>query len=194
MNNQNGSAIVIVMMLLTILTLVGVGMLIQTKIDTKYTKSKVSYDRTVNLADGAARVAIFAVRVKTIDTMKYSGHQERKFVGEADTNLTQTRGYWEAHRVLTGYSNIPPPGTEHKKYGTTYWLAEGGGAQARRWVSGQSYITDEVVAHGGSTYKRKSPGGAGSEPGSGLSWNDHWEPVAPNQSVVDVGIVKTSRE
>ena len=132
MSNQKGSAIVLVMMMMAVLALAAAGLLVQSRMDTKITRSMLSYDRTLNLADGLSRVSFEMVKIQTSDTFKYSGAQTRRFVAEAGGATTATGGtggkgtyqrsqtgwdssnigYWDCYMVLGGYKKQAPPGWE----------------------------------------------------------------------------------
>ncbi|MEW6348045.1 MAG: hypothetical protein AB1646_03230 [Thermodesulfobacteriota bacterium] len=191
MTNQRGSAIVIVMMLMTILALVGAGLLLQSRQDTKLAKSRITYDRDISLADGAARIGYYSVKHKTVDNLKYSGLQQRDFIGESDKDFW---GYWDAYRTLCGIDTTARPGDQlgSKGYYQQFWVSEGTGARARRWddTGSTSYKQDDVVSHLGSTYKRLYPGSSG-EPGKDFSV---WEAVAPNASIVQMPVIKAAME
>ncbi len=58
MNNNRGSAVAIVLMILGVISLVGVALLTQSRIDTKFTAAVTAYDKTSGLADGATARAL----------------------------------------------------------------------------------------------------------------------------------------
>ncbi|MEW6349950.1 MAG: carbohydrate-binding protein [Thermodesulfobacteriota bacterium] len=190
MRNENGSAIVIVMIMMTILALAGAGLLIQSRMDTKLTKSRISYDRTINLADGASRIGLYAVRMQNADTFEYSGQQIRKLVSESPST---TRGYWDAFTILCGFSKTAPAGWELNQYVQHFWISQGTGSRAVAWATSKSYAKDELVSHNGTTFKCLVDGGS-SEPGIASGWEATWKVVAPNQSVVQLPLLKVTRE
>ncbi|MBI5251597.1 MAG: hypothetical protein HY912_19065 [Desulfomonile tiedjei] len=57
MKNQRGSAIALVLLVLGVVSLVGAGLLVQTRFDEKFTQAQKNYDRTFGLADSAASYA-----------------------------------------------------------------------------------------------------------------------------------------
>jgi|GEM_PF-2689421 hypothetical protein len=71
-NNDRGNAVAIVLLVLAVTSLIGVGMLTQSRIDVKFATSHKSHATAFNLADGAASLALVAVPYTT--TPMYEGH------------------------------------------------------------------------------------------------------------------------
>jgi hypothetical protein len=71
-SNDRGNAVAIVLLVLALVSLIGVGMLTQSRIDVKFATSHKSHATAFNLADGAASLALVAVPYTT--TPMYEGH------------------------------------------------------------------------------------------------------------------------
>jgi hypothetical protein len=71
-SNDRGNAVAIVLLVLAVTSLIGVGMLTQSRIDVKFATSHKSHSTAFNLADGAASLALVAVPYTT--TPKYEGN------------------------------------------------------------------------------------------------------------------------
>jgi hypothetical protein len=66
-NSNNGSAVAIVLMILAVVSLIGVGLLMQSKMDVRLTSAIRSHDRLFSLADGAASIGYKDVSTFTHD-------------------------------------------------------------------------------------------------------------------------------
>ena len=62
MNNEKGTAVAIVLMVLAVISLIGVGLLTQSQLDVQLSSSLSSYDRLFGLADGGATLGFETVR------------------------------------------------------------------------------------------------------------------------------------
>ena len=133
MSSQRGSAIITVMLMIAILALAGAALLLQSRMDTRMTRSQLSYDRTLSLGDGASKVSYAVLSIATTDSYTYNGHQTRKFVAEAGGQSTATSeagtgtiltrgqdssnvGYWDSYMTLAGYRIEAQPGYEINQY------------------------------------------------------------------------------
>lgn len=67
MNNNQGSAVAIVLMILAVVSLIGVGLLTQSRMDVQLTSAIRSQDKLFSLADGAASIAYQDISVFTHD-------------------------------------------------------------------------------------------------------------------------------
>ena len=57
MRNDRGYAIIVVLLILGLTSILGVGLLTMTRLDTNFTGSSKNYDMLSNLADGACSIA-----------------------------------------------------------------------------------------------------------------------------------------
>lgn len=133
MNRQKGSAVVVVLLILAVLSLLGAGLMVQSRYDTKFNRAQGSHDKMVNLADGAARVALFGVTYETPGA--YSGEPATVKVDPPNTSSepwnTQGRiGAWQAKAWYLG-STMNPQDMAGWEIGTgfyaQYWVAQGAG-------------------------------------------------------------------
>ncbi len=67
MNTNQGSAVAIVLMILAVVSLIGIGLLTQSRMDVQLTSAIRSQDKLFNLADGAASIAFQDASVFTHD-------------------------------------------------------------------------------------------------------------------------------
>ncbi|MFC1835326.1 hypothetical protein ACFL2Q_11420 [Thermodesulfobacteriota bacterium] len=72
MRNNRGSAVIIALLVLGILSLLGVALLTQAKLGAQLTSSIKSYDKMLNLADGGATIAFDYLRSNETD-VEYTG-------------------------------------------------------------------------------------------------------------------------
>jgi len=76
--NERGNAVAIVLLVLAVVSLIGVGLLTQSRIDLKFATSYKSHTTAVNLADGAASMAL--TRVSFTAAPMYEGHATPKLL------------------------------------------------------------------------------------------------------------------
>ncbi|MGB6063397.1 MAG: hypothetical protein WBG50_01225 [Desulfomonilaceae bacterium] len=106
MNNDRGNAVAIVLLVLAVVSLIGAGMLTQSKIDLKFATSYKSHSTAFNLADGAASLAF--TRVSFSMAPPYDGHSAPTLLNAqySDPQFARTAG--------------TPSGSQLKDRGT-YW-------------------------------------------------------------------------
>lgn len=134
MNRQKGSAVVVVLLILAVLSLLGAGLMVQTRYDTKFNRAQGNHDKMVSLADGAARVALFGVTYETPGA--YSGEAVTVPIDPPSTSTTpwntaQWRiGAWQSKAWFLG-STMNPQDMAGWEVGTgfyaQYWVAQGSG-------------------------------------------------------------------
>jgi hypothetical protein len=135
MRNEKGSAIVIVLLVVGIISVAGVGLLIQSKFDTRFTSSLRSYDKVFNLADGGSYLASEAVAYVETGPMGTSGGGISKMIYEnTEDQKIEDRGSWTAAVCLRGYDTRPQEisGWElgvADGFHTQHWVATGTGGK-----------------------------------------------------------------
>jgi hypothetical protein len=133
MRNERGSAVVLVLLVLGVITLLAAGLMVQTRYDSKFNRAQGSHDKMVNLADGAARVALFGVTYETPGA--YSGEAAMVKIepGPASTDPWKTQvtiGAWQSKAWYLGATTNPQDmaGWEiGTGYYAQYWVAQGTG-------------------------------------------------------------------
>ena len=105
-NSDRGNAVAIVLLVLAVVSLVGVGMLTQSRIDLKFATSYKSHATAFNLADGAASLAYTTVSFSFAPP--YDGHSAPQLLNThySDPQFPTTAGN--------------PTGSQLKDRGT-YW-------------------------------------------------------------------------
>jgi hypothetical protein len=131
MKSQNGSAVVMVLLILGVITLLGAGLMVQTRYDVKFNRAQGSYDKMLNLADGAAKVSLFGVTYQTPGA--YSGEGALVPIdpaGAGTWNTQETVGTWQSQAWYLG-ATLNPQDTAGWEIGTGYyaqfWVAQGAG-------------------------------------------------------------------
>jgi len=89
-NNNRGNAVAIVLLVLGLVSLIGVGMLTQSRMDVKYATSYKSHATAFNLADGAASMAL--TRVSFTMAPQYDGHAAPTLLNAKYTDPQYVRG------------------------------------------------------------------------------------------------------
>lgn len=148
MKNEKGSAIAIVLLVLAVVSIVGAGLLLQSRYDEKITQAQKNYDRTFGLADGAASYAFPEILAR--DSVLYKGgptvvwtHYLGSRLPLTDPNNVVTVaiqgstgevvvGKATARIIIEGYNTDPQemPGWElgtAEGYHVQFWVAEGTG-------------------------------------------------------------------
>ncbi len=162
-NNERGSAVAIVLMVLAIVSLLAVGLLTQSKIDMKFVTSFKSHNTVFNLADGAAAMAFTRLSftmapmyngspAPTLLNALYTTPQPVRTQGYA-TNpaLTPSRGnYWPV-MVFRGPITDPTKmaGWELGKEGRSLecWTAQGSGKRRYDTSIAASYADIRAGKH-----------------------------------------------
>jgi PilX N-terminal len=205
MLNERGSAIAIVMLLLAVVSLLGAGLMVQSRLDGRITLAEKIHDKKFNLADGAVDLAFSAL--KYVDSGEFSGkpmaYEEWGTNAELKLGMPSwddSRGSWTARNLLRDYSTDPQAvaGWElgaGEGYHAEYWISQGIGTNARQWRQATNYKKTAKIANGGSTFActANHTSGTASEPGEGTSWTASWEVVGPDQSTIHVPAIRISR-
>ncbi len=152
MNSQKGSAVAIVLMFLAVVSLLGVGLLTQSRLDHKLTASIKSYYKMFSLADGGSAIAFKDLKLFSRELpyplsspLNDEGHTSRYYVKNSagtdiknmrvDTSRSDSELYL-ACVMLNGYSTEPADseGWEVGTFYPEYWVGEGKGK--RRFLFG----------------------------------------------------------
>jgi PilX N-terminal len=137
MGNSRGFALVIVLLLLALVSLLGVAMLSMSRMDLKFTAALKSYDRTLNLADGASGMSF-------MDLRKQDRESQTNFIGQGSVRIddiykgTEHKvGDYHASLILQGYDTSAKkqpgweagPGSGGEGYHRQFWIGEGKGVR-----------------------------------------------------------------
>jgi len=109
-SNDRGNAVAIVLLVLGVVSLLGAGLLTQSRVDVKFVTSLKSHNTAFNLADGAAAIALSKIQFSTAP--QYVGQPVPVMLS---TNLGS--GYTIPQSVTQGGN---PSGTALSNRGT-YW-------------------------------------------------------------------------
>ncbi len=136
MNTQKGSAVVMVLLILGILSLLGAGLMVQTRYDVRFNRAQGSYAKMLNLADGAAKVSLYGISFQTPGAYAGEGALvaiDPETPGEWKTTTTTGReliGLWRSQAWFLGASRNPQD-MAGWEIGTGYygqlWVAQGAG-------------------------------------------------------------------
>ena len=125
MHRESGSAMVLVLLVLGVVTLLAAGLMVQTRFDSKFNRAQGSYGKMINLADGAARIALFGVTYQTPGA--YSGEATSVVI---DSQTKSNLGDWKSQAWFLG-STTNPIEMAGWEIGTgfylQYWVAQGTG-------------------------------------------------------------------
>jgi hypothetical protein len=157
-SNDRGNAVAIVLLVLAVVSLIGVGLLTQSRMDVKFATSYKSHTTAVNLADGAASIALTRVSftmaplyegqaTPTLLNAKYADPQYVRQDGTPSGTTLKDRGtYWP---LLVFQGPITDPTklagkTEIGREGQSLecWIAQGSGK--RRDTAGKAASNTEV--------------------------------------------------
>ena len=143
--NNRGSAIAIVLLVLGLVSLLGVALIMQSRMDLQLTASLRSFDMMFGLADGGSSVCFNdlytrnreAVIGSTTATWTYDVVPTQTVeVSRTSTYDSQTHktvlGQYKAQVMFTGYSTNPADaaGWDVNSYFPEYWLGRGEGSRA----------------------------------------------------------------
>jgi hypothetical protein len=131
MRNSNGSAMTLVLLILGAVSLIGVGMMTLSRVNTQFTGAIINYDKMFNLADGASVMAFSDLKIR---------RREDSFLGTTAAGMridnifqesVQRVGDYSASLILWGYSSKYVPGNAAGEYYPEYWTGEGRGQRVR---------------------------------------------------------------
>jgi hypothetical protein len=133
MKSERGAAIVLVLLILGILTLLGAGLMVQTRYDVKFNRAQGSYDKMLNLADGAAKVSLFGISYQVPGAYSGEGVQVPIDPETAGDWKTQgTVGTWQSQAWYMG-ATLHPQDMAGWEIGTGYygqlWVGQGAGTK-----------------------------------------------------------------
>ncbi len=153
-NNNHGSAVAIVMMFLAVISLLGVGLLVQSKLDLQVTSSIKSYEKMFGLGDGAATIAYNNIK-KQDSLMTYDGSVQSQYV--VQNHEEKGAGKFDSIVKLCGVDTDPQsiPGWEVGSYFNELWLAEGQGKRREDLFGKDSGVPTSIVRIATSKLKRK---------------------------------------
>lgn len=142
MKNEKGSAIALVLLVLGVVSLVGAGLLLQTRYDTKFTQAQKNYERTFGMADTAASYAFPEILAR--DSVAFRGGptviwSKTMFLPvtpgpSTDTLSGRSLGKAISRAIIEGYDTDPTQmaGWElgsAEGYHVQFWSAEGLGVR-----------------------------------------------------------------
>ncbi len=158
-NNERGNAVAIVLMVLAIVSLLGVGLLTQSRIDMKFVTSFKSHNTVFNLADGAASLALTRVSftmapmydgnpAPTLLNATYTDPQPVRTLGDPSGSTLSDRGrYWPV-MVFRGPITDPTKmaGWELGKEGRSLecWIAQGSGIRRDTSIANSGVATSNT--------------------------------------------------
>jgi hypothetical protein len=141
-SNDRGNAVAIVLLVLAVVSLIGVGLLTQSRMDVKFATSYKSHTTAVNLADGAASIALARVSftmapmyegqsAPTLLNARYSDPQHVRQGGTPSGTQLMDRGTYWPLMVFQGPVTDPTKmaGWELGREGRSLecWTAQGSG-------------------------------------------------------------------
>jgi hypothetical protein len=136
-DNERGSAVAIVLMFLGVLSLVGAGLILQTRLDVQFTRASESASSMIALADGASSKAV--KNMPANPPMEASGADP--IASEVtDTKVVQGSGQYQYRHVYVAKApsgaikgfEVSGGGYGGGGYYPAYWLTEGYGWQLSR--------------------------------------------------------------
>jgi hypothetical protein len=156
--NDRGNAVAIVLLVLAVTSLIGVGLLTQSRMDLKFVTSYKSHTTALNLADGAASIALTRVSFTMapmyegqatptlLNKTYYADPQYVKEAGNPTGTALQDRGTYWPLMVFQGPVTDPTKmaGWELGKEGRALecWTAQGSGK--RRDTAGMATSNEEI--------------------------------------------------
>jgi hypothetical protein len=158
-NNERGNAVAVVLMVLAIVSLLGVGLLTQSRIDMKFVTSFKSHNTVFNLADGAASLALTRVSftmapqydgnpAPTLLNSTYTDPQPVRQSGDPSGATLRDRGNYWPIMIFRGPITDPTKmaGWELGKEGRSLecWTAQGSGTRRESATSGVAMSNAEI--------------------------------------------------
>lgn len=135
--NERGSAVAIVLMFLGVLSLVGAGLMLQTRLDVQFTRASESSSSMISMADGAANKGI--KNMPSNPPMAAGGNDPIVSSTDDEKLVSRAGNYQYRHVYVSKAPSGAIKGFEASGggyggggYYPAYWLAEGYGWQNSR--------------------------------------------------------------
>jgi hypothetical protein len=130
MRNESGSALIMVMGVLAIVSLLGAGLLFQSYSDTKFTRAMAAAQHTFGLADGGTSIAIEKLKswTKQMENEKWTG--DVAFKKLSDEPIKTITGNFAASGFFKAYDTTKTKGWDRAAFFDEYWLVQGRGDNA----------------------------------------------------------------
>lgn len=158
-NNDRGNAVAIVLMVLAIVSLLGVGLLTQSRIDMKFVSSFKSHNTVFNLADGAAGMAL--TRLSFTVAPMYDGNPASTLLNAAYTNpqpvttsgapagptLSDRGNYWPVmifRGPITDPSKLAGREIGRDGFSLECWTAQGSGLRRDTSIANSGVATSNT--------------------------------------------------
>jgi hypothetical protein len=141
MRNETGSAIMVVLLFMAVVSMLGVGLLLQTKLDVRFTSSVQGMEKIASLADAGSTTS-FKTLPSSVPATQGSNPVVYVPLGSTTGGITSvqvpTSGTYSYYAIYVGGAPnqlIPGYGVESTGYGggsfyAAYWIGEGLGQQA----------------------------------------------------------------
>lgn len=154
LNNNHGSAVAIVMMFIAVISIMGVGLLAQSRMDLRITSSLKSYEKMFNLGDGGATIAFNNIRRQNY-MMTFDGSTKVKYL--IQDRPEKEAGKYDSVIKLCGVDTDPQSvtGWEVGSYFNELWTAEGRGKRTGNLFGEDTGTPTSVVTIAASKMKRK---------------------------------------
>ena len=134
MIDNRGSAVAIVLMILAVVSLAGVALLTQSRLDIRLTSSIKNYDKLFSLADGGSTISFQDLRTQNRELQYPNNNQvalytnQRVWLDPGNTKYSEV-GTYSADGILHGYSTDPrdSQGWDVSQYYPEFWIGRGSG-------------------------------------------------------------------
>ncbi|HMK33949.1 MAG TPA: PilX N-terminal domain-containing pilus assembly protein [Desulfomonilaceae bacterium] len=131
MRNESGSALVMVLGVLAIVSLIGVGLLQQSRSDTRFTRAMASSQHAFGLADGGIAVALQNLHSWS-DRLLDQGWSGKIILKKlAQEPINTSTGTYEASGFFKAYDKTHSHGWDAGAFHNEFWLVEGRGDSAQ---------------------------------------------------------------
>jgi hypothetical protein len=131
MGNSKGTAITLVLLILAAVSLIGVGLMTLSRVNTQFTGAIINYDKMFNLADGAGAMAFRDLTIRRRDDQFLGVVPGGMRIDNIFQGTEQSVGDYRASLIMWGYTTQAPPGYEQGAYYPEYWSGEGRGQRVR---------------------------------------------------------------
>ena len=136
-DNERGSAVAIVLMFLGVLSLIGAGLMLQTRMDVQFTRASESSSSMISMADGAANKAI---KNMPANPPLAAGGADPIISDTADEQEVRKSGHYQYRHVYVAKApsgaikgfEASGGGYGGGGYYPAYWISEGYGWQYSR--------------------------------------------------------------
>ncbi|MEJ2718368.1 MAG: pilus assembly PilX N-terminal domain-containing protein [Deltaproteobacteria bacterium] len=128
MIDNRGSAVALVLLILAVVSLAGVALMTQSRLDIRLTSSIKNYDKMFSLADGGSTISFQDLLSHNRELQYPNNNTLALYTSQPVTGVPEA-GKYSSKLILNGYSTSPQDsaGWDVSQYYPEFWIGRGKG-------------------------------------------------------------------